>query len=227
MAPFKPTLHLVDVPGSEGADPLLLLPRETQRAAFVFNGGQGGPEDRAVWETVTHAGWLCLSRDGLSSARTIGALVFSLLPGGEALLVHSDDPLLQQLAGPRVRIHAPARGEVLGPEEVKRDLGVEPWQIPDYFALVGCPALGTHGALGVDEPLARAILERFAGVEELAARPDLLELLEMPSAKRLRALLRKQGDRLKGDAARLNLHTGERIAVAPEAFRRRKYANLI
>jgi 5'-3' exonuclease len=227
MAPFEPTLHLVDVPGSEPADPLLLLPLEAQRAAFVFNGGEWSPEDRAVWEAVTHSGWFCLSRDGLSSARTLGALAFSLLPGGEVLMVHSDDPLLQQLAGPRARVHAPARGEVLGPEEVKRDLGVEPWQIPDYLALVGCPALEAHGALGVDEPLARAILERFAGVEELTARPDLLELLETPSAERLRALLRKQGERLKGDAARLNLHTGERIAVAPEAFRRRKYANLI
>ena len=227
MTPFEPTLHLVDVPGTRPADPASLLPEGTGRAAFIFSGEGWGDLERAAWESATGAGWFCLSRDGSSSASTLGTLAFSLLPSGEVLMVHSDDPLLLQLAGPRVRVHAPAREAVLGPEEVNQELGVEPWQVPDYLALVGCPPLEVHGALGVDEPLARAILGRFAGVEELTARPDLLEFLGTPRAERLRSMLNKQGGRLRADAARLNLHTGERISVAEGAFRRRKYANLI
>lgn len=227
MSPFEPTLHLVDVPGVEPADPLTLPPPNAERAAFVFGGGPWGDEERAAWEAAGHAGWFRFFREDLTSARALGSLAFSLLPAGEALLVHSDDPLLLQLAGPRVRVHAPARGGILGPEEVKRELGVDPWQIPDYLALVGCPPLEVRGALGVDEALARAVLERFAGVEELAARPDLLDVLGTPSAGRLRGVLDRQGERLRADAARLNLHSGEQIAVDPGAFRRRKYANLI
>ncbi len=227
MKGFEPTLHLVDVPGTASADPLALLPEGADRAAFIFDGSEMAGRPHAVWQAASAAGWLCLSREGCSAAQALGALAFSLLPAGEALMVHSDDPLLLQLAGPRVRIHAPARGTVLGPGEVKGELGVEPWQVPDYFALVGFPPLDAKGALGMDPSLARAVLERFAGVEEWAARPDLLEVLDTPSAPRLRALLERQGQRLRADAERLNLHTGERIAVPERAFQRRKYANLL
>ena len=227
MMEFDPTLHLVDVPGVGPGDPLALLPEGADRAAFVFNGGGWGDVERAAWESATGAGWFCLSREGSSSAATLGTLAFSLLPTGEALMVHSDDPLLLQLAGPRVRVHSPAREAVLGAEEVKQEMGVEPWQVPDYLALVGCPPLEVRGALGMDEALAREVLARFAGVEELTARPDLLEILDTPRAGRLRGMLKKQGERLRADATRLNLHTGERIAVAEGVFRRRKYANLI
>ena len=227
MTAFEPTLHLVDVPGTLPADPLQMPPPGADRAAFVFGGGTWRGEERDAWESASGAGWFCLSREGSSSARTLGTLAFSLLPAGEVLMVHSDDPLLLQLAGPRVRVHAPSIAAVLGPEEVKREMGVEPRQVPDYLALVGCAPLEARGGLGVDEDLARAVLERFAGVEELAARPDLLDILETPRAGRLRSMLKRQGERLRADAARLNLHTGERIAVSEGAFRRRKYANLI
>lgn len=227
MTPFEATLHLVDVPGTRPAEPASLLPEGSDRAAFIFSGEGWDDLERAAWEAATRAGWFCFSRDGSSSAATLGALAFSLLSSGEVLMVHSDDPLLLQLAGPRVRIHIPAREAVLGPGEVRRELGVEPWQVPDYLALIGCPPLGVHGALGVDEPLAQEVLARFAGVEELSARPDLLEFLGAPRAERLRSMLKKQGARLRADAARLNLHTGERIVMAEGAFRRRKYANLI
>jgi len=227
MKAFEPTLHLVDVPGTLPAEAAALLPEGADRAAFIFNGEGWGEAERTAWEAATGGGWFCLSRDGSSSARTLGTLAFSLLPAGEVLMVHSDDPLLLQLAGPRVRIHAPAEGVVLGPEEVKREWGVDPWQLPDYLALVGCPSLGAQGALGVDELLACALLEQFASVEELTGRLDLLKMVDLSHADRLRGILKKQGERLRADAARLNLHSGEQIVVAEGAFRRRKYANLI
>jgi len=218
---------LLDVPGLKARDPLALIPEAADHAALLFPGDGMTPRLNTAWNSAVQAGWYCFRQEGCTSAQSAAGLAYTLVRQGETVEILSDDPILLQLAGPRVWVRSPSRRRAYDPEAVRRAYGVDPWQVPDYFALAGHRPSGAPGCLGLTRALARRLLERFSGVEELVARPDLLEIWAYPRPGHLQTLLAKQAGRLRSDARKLHLDTGAEWNVNREMLKRKKYAILI
>jgi hypothetical protein len=227
MPPFEATVVLLDVPGLRARDPLGLLDQDCGRAGLIFSPGELNAREKRVWNEALQGGWFCYRREGCASGHAIASLAFTLPREGEAVLVLSDDALLLQVVGPRVRVRMPSMRRNYGPEEVKKDFGVEPWQIPDLFSLIGHKPAAVPGCPGLPPALARKLLSHFAGVHELLARPDLLEVYALKNPAALRKLLEKQSERIRAAHARLLLDTGAELPVTRRALERKKYAMLI
>jgi hypothetical protein len=224
---FDAAAVLLDVAGLKARDPLRLLDGECGYAGLFFSPGPPPAREKRVWNDALRAGWFCFRHEGCPSGSAIASLAFSLPREGMAVQAVSDDALLLQLAGPRVRVRMPSKRKIFGPEEVRKGYGVEPWQIPDLFSLIGHSPAGVPGVLGMTPVLARRILAKFSGVHELLARLDLLETYVFRNAGSLQVLLDKQTGRIRTAYARLHLDTGAELPVSCAALERKKYAMLI
>jgi 5'-3' exonuclease len=222
-----PTVLLLDVPGLKARDPLSLLPEGTTHAGLLFPGEALTPRWKKIWNSAVQAGWYCFRQEGCAGAQSAAGLAYTLVRLGEVVVIVSDDSVLLQLAGPRVTVRSPSRRRAYDPAAVRRAYGVEPWQIPDYFTLAGHRPWGIPGCLGLSRGVARRLLEKFSGVEELLARLDLLEIHGFPRPGHLQSLLDKQAARLRADHRKLHLDTGAEWTVTRDTLMRKKYAMLI
>lgn len=85
----------------------------------------------------------------------------------------SGDMDLTQLVNERIRMIAPARGKqpamVYGPREVRDKLGVEPWQVVDYKALVGDASDNIPGVAGIGPVTAAKLLNQYKSLQGIYA----------------------------------------------------------
>lgn len=82
-------------------------------------------------------------------------------------VVVTSDKDLAQLVDARTTLYDFARGERLGPREVRERFGVAPRQIVDLLALAGDPVDDIPGVRGVGPKTAVALLARFGSLERL------------------------------------------------------------
>lgn len=86
--------------------------------------------------------------------------------GYDVILVSSDKDLLQ-LVTPEIQLFHTGRNRLYGPNEVLRDYGLRPDQIPDYLALVGDTSDNLPGVPGIGEKGAQKLLAEFGTLESL------------------------------------------------------------
>lgn len=120
---------------------------------------------------------------GFEADDVIATLVAWAVPQGHDVEIVSDDKDLTSLVCPRMTLSdvqcgavsvVKRSGEVVGPEEVKTTFGVEPYQIPEYLAMVGDTSDHVKGIPGIGETKASAMLSAYgtwAAIVE-AARKD-------------------------------------------------------
>ncbi|MCS7213215.1 MAG: DNA polymerase I [Candidatus Calescibacterium sp.] len=125
--------------------------------------------------------------EGLEADDVIASLLYkmkSLKPDIRTVIVTSDKDLMQ-LVDENTFCYDPRADEKSNPfygvKEVKEKFFVEPYQIPDYLALVGDTSDNIPGAKGVGPEIAKNLLSRFRTVEEIF---DSLEKIE-PKYRRI------------------------------------------
>ena len=127
--------------------------------------------------------------DAVYEADDLIATLAERLPERARGVVVSGDKDLAQLVSERVELYDFARGERLGPAEVAEKFGVEPRQVADLLALQGDAVDNIPGVPGVGAKTARALLARFADLDDLYRRLGEVEGLALRGAGSLAARL--------------------------------------
>lgn len=110
--------------------------------------------------------------------------------------------------------------EPLGPLEVAEKVGVRPFQIPDYLALVGDPIDNIPGVPGIGRKTAVGLLNRYATVEAVLKAGDAIAKLEMRGAAKLPELLSAYAGQIALSKQLASLHTRVPLARAAGGLRR-------
>lgn len=87
----------------------------------------------------------------------------------EVFIVSSDKDILQ-LVDEKIKVFDPRKdkeGMLYTAGQLRREYGLEPQQLPDFFALTGDAADNIPGVKGVGEKTARTLLEEFGSVENM------------------------------------------------------------
>ena len=122
----------------------------------------------------------------------------------EVLIASADKDLLA-LVSDRVSVHSTLNGDILGPAEVIKKLGVSPCQVVDYLTLVGDVSDNIRGAKGIGPKTAVAMLTMFGNIDDIFLAMDKGEagltpgqfasLLELrPRLESVRALVTMRTD---------------------------------
>lgn len=94
---------------------------------------------------------------------------------GHTVYICSSDKDLLQLVGPSVyELHTHKENALIGPEQVKKLLGVEPFQVADWLALCGDSSDNIPGVEGIGPKTAAQLLEKWGNLENLIAHLDEL-----------------------------------------------------
>lgn len=176
---------------------------------------------------LIEGGWSVLVTTEKEERNFLVSVLFSAARRGVPVTLISADLLTLQVVGPRVNVVLIQRREIWTVDKIRGHYGVEPWQLPDLFSLLGNPAMNLPPMLGITEETARHILFHFTGVEELLARPDLLEILELPNPAGLRNVLEKQRNKLLTSYRKQKYSFLFDIPVDLSMFIRRRKSRLI
>jgi len=88
----------------------------------------------------------------------------------EVLIVTGDKDLMQ-VVDENIKLYMPTKGlsegQIVGVEEVKEKMGVEPKQMVDYKGLVGDPSDNYPGVPGIGPKTAVRLLEKFGSIERI------------------------------------------------------------
>lgn len=101
---------------------------------------------------------------------------------GHRAVVVSPDKDLAQLVDDATELYDYARGERLGPAEVRARFGVTPEQIADLLALAGDPVDGIPGVPGIGRTTATRLLEHFPSLDAIYAGLDAVPTLPIRGA---------------------------------------------
>ncbi|MDQ8155562.1 MAG: DNA polymerase I [Gemmatimonadota bacterium] len=136
--------------------------------------------------------------DGYEADDVIGTLARREAERGLQVVIVSGDKDFYQLIGPRIALLNPGRGGPAGVEEQWVDesnaverLGVPPWQVIDYLALVGDSSDNVPGVRGVGEKTAAQLLAEFGDLDTILAKAGELK------AKRPREALLAEPDQAR------------------------------
>jgi len=98
--------------------------------------------------------------------------------GFEALIVTGDRDVLQ-LASDDITVMATLRGisdvHIYDADEVRKQTGLRPEQIPDFKGLAGDPSDNIPGVPGVGDKTAVRLLQQFGSLEEILAHADQIQ----------------------------------------------------
>lgn len=115
---------------------------------------------------------------GVEADDTIGSITKKVTDedGKTQVVIVTGDRDLMQLVNQRVNLFMPVKGvsdgQVVGIEEVKQRLGVEPRLVIDYKALVGDASDGYPGVAGIGPKTAIALLNEFGSFEDAVKKSD-------------------------------------------------------
>src|SRR3989304_1840840 len=114
------------------------------------------------------AGIPVYSKPGYEADDVIGTL--ASLYKDDVVIVTGDRDILQLVDG-RVKVYMPIAGlataKLLGEGEVVEKMGIPPFQIDDYKALVGDPSDNYPGVPGIGPKTAIALLEEFGTLDNI------------------------------------------------------------
>jgi 5'-3' exonuclease len=116
---------------------------------------------------------------GVEADDVLATLATRFAPEGFDVYLVGSDKDLAQLVGPHVTLYDLAQGRELGEAGVVEKFGVRADQIVDLLALQGDSVDNIPGIPGIGAKTAQILLASGHSVEELAARPDLLEALPL------------------------------------------------
>lgn len=116
-------------------------------------------------------GIFSFEKEGYEADDLIGTLI-DLLPKDLEKIIVSGDMDILQLVSDKVKVYFLARGVKEGVlfdiEKVKEKFsGLEPWQIPDYKALVGDPSDNIPGVKGIGPKTAVFLLSKYKNLYNL------------------------------------------------------------
>lgn len=138
----------------------------------------GAPHTSSVQEFLSLLGVTVLQRVGLEADDIMAAAAQQLTEEGASVVILTTDHDLRQLVSPSVTVITPSIGptkeRVFDVEEVEREYGVSPRQLPELWALQGDPGDGIAGVPGIGPSRARKILNDYG---------TLWNALEVPEGK--------------------------------------------
>lgn len=149
-------------------------------------------------------GLACFACERYEADDIIATLWGRLREGGHRVVVVSPDKDLCQLVDEATELLDFAAGRRFGPAEVREKLGVEPARVLDLLALAGDPVDSIPGVKGIGRKTAAALLEAFAGLDEIYERLEEVEALPIRGAA---------GVRRKLEAGREHAELSRRLAA--------------
>ncbi|MFT5207412.1 MAG: DNA polymerase-1 [Candidatus Omnitrophota bacterium] len=134
-----------------------------------------------VKDIVKAYGIPIFEKDGFEADDLMGTLSTRLAAKGHDVTIVTSDKDACQLVTERVKLMDPRKGyAVLGIDEVKLKLGVNPNQVIDYLALVGDSSDNIPGVPGIGPKNASQLLNEYGSMQGLYERVSELK----PSAKK-------------------------------------------
>ena len=137
--------------------------------------------------------------EGWEADDVIGTLARQAAARGVRTVIVSGDKDFYQLIDDMTHLLNPGRGgpggvdeERVTPENASERLGVHPWHVTDYLALIGDSSDNVPGVRGIGKKTAPGLIERFGDLEQILAHAEDIEgkrvrnaLLEYPDMARL------------------------------------------
>ncbi|KPL84011.1 hypothetical protein SE15_02135 [Thermanaerothrix daxensis] len=160
------------------------------------------PQIDRLHEMVEAFGLPILEKEGYEADDVLGSITHQALENGLGVKIITGDRDLLQLVNERVIVNLAgnklSEAKDYGPQDVVALLGIRPWQIVDYKALVGDTSDNIPGVPGIGEKTAVTLLSQYPTLDEIYAHLD-----ELPP--RLRTLLEKgrESAYLSRDLARI------------------------
>lgn len=148
-----------------------------------------------------------IKQDGLEADDLIGVLTKKALEDSFEVFLVTKDKDLMQLIGPRVKMLAPdgtGTLQMMGTDDVKAKMGIEPCKVVDYLALIGDSSDNIPGVPGVGPKTALKILELGESVDKILENPSILgnaKLIEKIEQNRELLCISKTLATLKKDIA--------------------------
>jgi DNA polymerase-1 len=196
------------------------------------------PQIARIKEVVEAFGIPILEADGFEADDVLGTVARKAAHEGLRVVIVTGDRDLLQLADDHIVIQLSGRklSEAVdhGIAEVRRKLGIEPAQLPDYKALVGDKSDNIPGVHGVGEKTATSLLEKYHSLEgiyehldEISSRfrEKLLEGRDSAFLSRRLAIIRTDVP-VDFELQSCHLHQFERARVA-ELFQQLEFFSLL
>ncbi|MEJ2382599.1 MAG: 5'-3' exonuclease H3TH domain-containing protein [Gammaproteobacteria bacterium] len=120
----------------------------------------------------------------------IGTLARQMRRRGFSMVYVSRDKDLLQLVQGADRYWDFSAGRVLAAQDVRRELGVRPRQVPDWLALTGDRVDNIPGVPGIGAKTAAALIDRYGSLTRVYDNLERLPVSGLRGAGRLQRLLR-------------------------------------
>ncbi|OGX08116.1 MAG: DNA polymerase I [Omnitrophica WOR_2 bacterium GWA2_47_8] len=113
--------------------------------------------------------------EGFEADDVIATLAHDL-PGKDLdVVIVSDDKDMLQLINDHVKVYSIRQEKILGYEEAKERLGIEPKYIKDLIGLAGDPVDNIPGVFGIGEVTAKNLINKFGTLENILKNIDKVE----------------------------------------------------
>lgn len=156
-----------------------------------------------------------VSVDGYEADDVIGTLARHAEKSQLSTYMVTGDKDFAQLVSTYVKILNPAKGEILGVEEVKAKYGLQsPLQVIDMLGLMGDTADNIPGCPGVGPKTAEKLIQQFGSVENLLQNTDQLK-------GALQTRVRENAEQIKTSKWLATIKTDVPIEFDIESMRRR------
>lgn len=176
------------------------------------------PQFELAMEACRAMGWPVLTAPGFEADDVLATLTASARAAGLDVVIVTSDKDLYQLVGERVTVLNPSKDDrMLDPAGVNEVFGVPPERVVDVLALMGDAVDNVPGVPGIGEKTARALVQRYGGVDEVLHRASLFRDASAARDAALAAL--GAGDRGALEVALGTLAAAARALAALEAER--------
>lgn len=116
---------------------------------------------------------------GYEADDVMGTLALQMKKAGFRVLMSTGDKDISQVVDDRIHLFDMKTEEIHGPAEVEEKMGVKPSQILELLAIQGDSVDNIPGVKGIGGKTALAILQAGLNVPEIAAKPKLLDSVEL------------------------------------------------
>ncbi|KIE04524.1 DNA polymerase I [Candidatus Jidaibacter acanthamoeba] len=128
-----------------------------------------------IRETIEAFNITSLEADGYEADDLIAAYASDALKQGMEVKIISSDKDLMQLVCDNLKLLDPIKNVEIGEEQVVAKLGVKPYQVADYLALIGDSSDNVPGAKGIGPKTAIELLSKFESLDNIYANINNIE----------------------------------------------------